>query len=396
MPAPHQAAPAPWGTHTAPTGSAVYAAPPTTGTKGTPVSAIDASDARPFVLVVGAGPTGLLLAVELQRRGVPNRVIDANPGPLHWDRATVVHPRSLEAFDTLGIAERFVAAGTPQRGAKLHSDGQVLGALDFSGSGSRYHANLGLSEEVTESILAEHLRALGGTVARSSRLVELTPRADGARAVIEHDGERHEVDAAWVVGCDGIHSPTRTAIGVDLQGHDIDEPWAVFDATIDGWTEAYDLTFVYLDSTPVILTALPDRRWRVYLRPTASDSDLVADATATLRAYYPSVAFDGVENPTRFHCHSKVATEYRSGRVLLAGDAAHLCSPAQGHGMNTGLQDATNLGWKLALVHQGAAAAELLDSYGVERRGAATTVADSGDEFDRAQTLVDPTGARGA
>ena len=331
---------------------------------------------------MGAGPTGLLLAAELRRRSVPCMLVDANPGPLHWDRATVVHPRSLEVFASLGLAEQFLAAGTPQRGARLHSHGEVLGAFELSSSGSSFPFNVGMSEEVTEAILTEYLGTVGGAVTRGTRLVGLTPGADGVHAEIEHDGARHELDVAWVVGCDGIHSPTRDACGIELVGHDIDTPWAVFDATLTGWTDVYDLTLVYLESVPVILTALPDRRWRVYLRPSSPDADLVADAAATLRGYAPGASFTDVENPTRFHCHSKVATHFRAGRVLLAGDAAHLCSPAQGHGMNTGLQDAANLAWKLALVHHGAADAALLDSYEIERRPAAAMVAASGDEFE--------------
>jgi 2-polyprenyl-6-methoxyphenol hydroxylase-like FAD-dependent oxidoreductase len=344
----------------------------------------------PYVLVVGAGPTGLLLASELQRRGVPCRLIDAKDAPMSWDRATVVHPRSLEIFESLGLAEKFLEAGTPQRGAQLHSDGQVLGALDFSSSGSAYAFNVGVSEEVTESILTDYLHDLGGQVIRATRMVGLTQRADGVTVEVEHDGDRAFIDAQWVVGCGGIHSPVREASHIEWEGHDIADQWAVFDTTIDGWNEPYDLTFVYLETTPVILTALPDERWRVYLRPGSPESDLVADASSTVHRYSPGVTFADVENPTRFSCHSKVATRYRSGRALLAGDAAHLCSPTQGHGMNTGLQDAANLAWKLALVYEGAADADLLDSYEAERRPAAAGVAASGDEFERTLTLHDP------
>jgi 2-polyprenyl-6-methoxyphenol hydroxylase-like FAD-dependent oxidoreductase len=319
--------------------------------------------AGPDILVVGAGPTGLLLAAELQRRGVRCLVVDAKAEPNHWDRATVVHPRSLELFESLGLVDQFLTAGTPQRGAKLHADGEVLGAFDTASAGSRYEFDVGVSEEVTESILTAYLQEQGGEVHRASKLVGLTAGADAVRAEIEHDGASYEVEVQWVVGCGGLHSPTRAAIGVEYEGHDIAEPWAVFDAAIDGWPETYDVTFVYLDAPSVILTALPDRRWRVYLRPSAPDSDLVADAEGTLRAYYPDVSFVDVENPTRFRCQSEVAERFRSGRVLLAGDAAHLCSPSQGHGMNTGLQDGANLAWKLALVLRGAADPALLDSY---------------------------------
>jgi hypothetical protein len=209
-------------------------------------------------------------------------------------------------------------------------------------------------------------------------------------AEIECDGYRRSVEAEWVVGCDGAHSLTRDLSGITLEGHEIAKPWAVFDTTIQGWTDEFDLNIGYLDQVPVILTALPARRWRVYLRPSSAESDLIADATSTLRRYEPAASFVDVANPTRFHCHSKVASRFRSRRVLLAGDAAHLCSPAQGHGMNTSVQDAFNLAWKLAMVCNRIADATLLDSYEAERRPVAQMVAQSGDTIEDAQALTDP------
>ena len=346
------------------------------------------------VLVVGAGPTGLLLAAELHRRGVRCRLIDAHASPLHWDRATVVHPRSLEVFDSLGILEPFLAAGVKQRRARLHSEGAVLGDIDLATCGSRYGFNLGLSEEVTESILTGYLQRLGGDVQRGTRLVDLVDRMDGFVAVLEHDGAKDAVPVQWVVGCDGLHSTTRELAGIELEGHDIPEPWAVFDATLGGWAQPFEANYAYLDEVPVILTALPDRRWRVYLRPTSAESDLVQDARATLARYVPDLTFADVANPTRFHCHTRVAERFRAGRVLIAGDAAHVCSPAQGHGMNSGLQDAYNLAWKLALVVQGRADAALLDSYEAERRPVARRITASGDEVEDAQALRDPDARR--
>ena len=171
------------------------------------------------VLVVGAGPTGLLLAAELHRRCVACHLIDALPGPLHWDRATVVHPRSLQIFEAMGLVDKILAVGCRQRVIKVHSSGEQLGVIDLSTSGSTYGFNLGLSEEVTESVLAEYLRQQGGEVHRSSRLVGLTPHPDGVLAEIERDGERYHMDAHWVVGCDGIHSATRELSGIGFEGH---------------------------------------------------------------------------------------------------------------------------------------------------------------------------------
>lgn len=342
------------------------------------------------VLIVGAGPTGLLLAAELQRRGVGCRLIDANPEPLHWDRATVVHPRSLEIFESLGIVEPLLAAGVKQRVARLHSAGDVLGEIDLALCGSRYGFNIGISEEVTEGILTEYLERFGGGIQRSSRLINLEQHEERVLATIDHDGVTEQVAALWVVGCDGVRSVTRQLAGIELVGHDRPDPWAVFDATIVDWPHPYEANYAYLDEPPVILTALPQQRWRVYLRPTSDESDLVADATSTLRRYLPGITFEDVAHPTRFHCHTKVAQHYRSDRIFIAGDAAHVCSPSQGHGMNSGLQDAHNLAWKLAIVCQGRAAATLLDSYEAERRPVAEMITASGYAFEQAQNITDP------
>lgn len=346
--------------------------------------------AETTVLVVGAGPTGLLLAAELHRRGVSCHVIDSNPGPLHWDRATIVHPRSLEVFESLGIVDRLLATGVKQRKARIHSAGSVLGEIDLSLCGSRYTFNIGISEEMTESILNEYLQRQGGKVFRSSRLVDLTEHADGLVATIERDGEKQKISTKWVVGCDGVHSITRKLGGIELVGSDLTEAWAVFDATLPRWSDSFEVIYAYLDEIPVVLTSLPKKRWRVYLRPSSPESDLIADASSTLSRYLSVIDFDDIENPTRFHCHAKVATRYRSGRILLAGDAAHVCSPSQGHGMNSGLQDAFNLAWKLALVCHGRCTAALLDSYEAERRPVAQMITASGEAFELAQDISDP------
>jgi hypothetical protein len=236
------------------------------------------------------------------------------------------------------------------------------------------------------------LQRLGGEIVRASKLVNLEQRdeAGDLLATIDHDGTTEQISTRWVVGCDGVHSVTRKLAGIELLGHDITEPWAVFDATLTGWPHSYEANYAYLDEIPVIITSLPQRRWRVYLRPNAAETDLVAAAWRTIRCYLPAISFDNVTHPTRFHCHTKVAERYRSNRILLAGDAAHVCSPSQGHGMNSGLQDAFNLAWKLALVYQGHSTPALLDSYEAERRPVAEMITKSGDEFERAQDLTDP------
>jgi hypothetical protein len=215
---------------------------------------------------------------------------------------------------------------------------------------------------------------------------------EGVTATLERDGLSFDVDAEWLVGCDGLHSVVREESGIGFTGDDIDAAWAVFDASIEGWDREFDVAAAFLDIPPVIMTPLPGHRWRVYIRPTSSESDLVAEASQMLHRYAAGAKFIEIENPARFHCHSRVAGSFRSGRVLLAGDAAHVCSPAEGHGMNTGLQDAFNLGWKLALVCGGAAGERLLDTYGIERRPVAERIVASGVDAEASEALIDTAG----
>ncbi len=255
---------------------------------------------------------------------------------------------------------------------------------------SIYGFNLGLSEEVTESALTDYLHSQGGEVTRSSRLVGLTPQTDEVIAEIDHDGMRYQVNARWVVGCDGIHSATRELTGIEFEGHKYAKQWAVFDATVEGWNDTYEGIFAYHDLLPIILTAIPGTAG-VFTSGQALTIRILS-RMRQLRScmYVPSASFVDVENPTRFNCFTKIAARFRSGRVFLAGDSAHLCSPSEGHGMNTGIQDAFNLAWKLALVYQGVVDESLLDSYEAERRPIAEAITKSGDVFEQAQMMTDP------
>jgi 2-polyprenyl-6-methoxyphenol hydroxylase-like FAD-dependent oxidoreductase len=346
-------------------------------------------DMHPSVVVVGAGPTGLLLAVELVRRDVGVLLIDGHDAPLGWDRATIVHARSIEIFEALGLAAQIVDRSVKIRAARMRSGGITLGEIDLGLADRRYGFDLGLSENETESVLTGCLEGLGGAVARSARLVEISKGPDGVVATIEQDGVRREVTTSWIVGCDGLHSTTRQLAGIGYPGADLDTPWAVFDATLEGWDQEFDACYAHFDVPALILAPLPRRRWRVYVRPTSDDSDLVSDATETLRRYAPAAEFVGIGNANRFRCHSRVADSFKSGRVFLAGDAAHACSPSEGHGMNTGLQDAFNLGWKLALACQGSGGSTLLDSYQAERRPVALRIVATGDDFEDNQAMTE-------
>ncbi|WP_314506064.1 FAD-dependent monooxygenase [uncultured Microbacterium sp.] len=341
------------------------------------------------VLIVGAGPTGLTLAAELQRRSVDCVIIDALEGPMSWDRATIVHPRTMELLSTVGLSDDLRDVGVHQRFIDIFSGGEHLGRMDLAEVDSPFAFNVNVSEEVTERALSRHLHAQGGAVRYRHRLTGMDLTDAGVLARIEHAGEEYELEAEWIVGCGGLHSPVRELSGIPFEGHSIAQSWAVVDTTLAGWPFGHETNFAFLDHDSVILTPLPELRWRAYIRPTSDTSDLVEDASAVVRRYAPEVSLIDNANPTRFHCHTKVATVYRRGRALLAGDAAHVCSPAQGHGMNSGIQDSFNLAWKLALVCHGEADPRLLDSYEAERRPVALKITASGDGFETMQTLRD-------
>jgi 2-polyprenyl-6-methoxyphenol hydroxylase-like FAD-dependent oxidoreductase len=203
-------------------------------------SALSTPEASPQVPVVGAGPTGQLLAAELERREVPCLLIDASDAPLGWDRATVVHPRSMEIFEALGLADSFLDQGVRVRAARFRSERETLGEMTLESADSRYGFDLGLSEEMTESILTDYLEERGGAVTGSTRLLRLASHPDGVVATVERDEVQDEIVASWVVGCDGFHSSARELLGIEFPGTDVEAPWAVFDATLEGWDEEFD------------------------------------------------------------------------------------------------------------------------------------------------------------
>jgi 2-polyprenyl-6-methoxyphenol hydroxylase-like FAD-dependent oxidoreductase len=335
------------------------------------------------VLIVGAGPTGLVLAIDLARRGVPCHLVDRRPEPLGRDRAIVVKSRSLEIFQALGLGETFMRRGRIIRGIDLFSGGTKVASVGLEALDSPFPFDLCLPEEETERILTDRLEVLGGRVERGVEFAGLEQDQHGVLARLRslHDGER-TLKASWVIGTDGVHSGVRAAIGDDFEGHDYPTLWGVADAYVAGWARPGDRATVQIEPPVVIAFPLRDGRWRFTFRSDATGDDVLATVGARLRAISPEAALQDPDEPQIFHTHARVARRYRIGRVLLAGDAAHACTPFEGHGMNTGIQDSYNLGWKLALVVTGAAPESLLDSYQAERRPVAQAVARSGDDAE--------------
>jgi 2-polyprenyl-6-methoxyphenol hydroxylase-like FAD-dependent oxidoreductase len=336
------------------------------------------TDAPDPVLIVGAGPAGLVLAIELARRDVAFHIIDQRPHPLPWDRAAVVKSRSLEIFQALGLSEEFVNRGTKIRGADFYDRTTRRASVRLASLDTPFPFTLGLSESETERILTAELERLGGTIDRGVTFLGMEIGDDGAKVTLHDVNGDRTVKAGWVVGTDGLHSKVRDAGGITFDGHDYPLLWGVVDAHYAGWPYADDVMAVQFNPN-LISIPIGDGKWRIYFRGNRDDKDLLTHIQTWLRNYAPDASLVDPDDPQLFHTHCRVASKFRVGRVLIAGDAAHACSPMEGHGMNTGIQDAFNLGWKLALVVKGEAPESLLDSYDVERRAIAAIVAASGD-----------------
>ncbi len=346
------------------------------------------------VLIVGAGPTGLVLGIELARRGVPFHLIDRLEEPLGWDRAIFIKSRSLEVLAGLGLADAFLQRGRPVHGIDLYSEAAKVADFRFAGLDTPFPYILSIPENETEGILNARLEQLGGSVERGVEFIGLEQSDSGVRVRLRsHDAGERELDASWVVGTDGFHSPVREAVDDAFDGRDYRRLWGVMDAGISGWRHPREITCVQLQPPIVIPFPLGDDLWRIYFRADSDNPDVVFALGERLAAVSPGARLQSPDAPRFFHAHSRVARRYRTGRVLIAGDAAHVSNPIEGHGMNVGIQDAHNLGWKLALAVSGKAAPALVDSYEAERRPIAQAIVDSGDAAE-ARTLDSASDAR--
>jgi 2-polyprenyl-6-methoxyphenol hydroxylase-like FAD-dependent oxidoreductase len=332
------------------------------------------------VLVVGAGPTGLTLAAQLLARGVRTRIIDKAEGPAPHSRALGVHARTLELLDTMGLAEDFLARGHRVTHLRMYARGRTLLNLDLAHNGSRYPFTLHLPQSETEVLLRARVRELGGSIEQGVELLRVTDRGAVVDAALQDSaGRRIEISAGYVVGCDGAHSRVRHQLGVAFEGQPYPQDWLLADVALDG-VGAPDAVHLFFRPDGVPLTCIPmgGHRWRLVMANAgdgggrAPSFDDIQDAAAR-RAPWPIEVSDPVWLGS-FRCQLRSVSTYRRGRVFLAGDAAHIHSPAGGQGMNTGMMDAQNLAWKLALVAGGRAPEGILDTYGHERAPVASGV----------------------
>jgi 2-polyprenyl-6-methoxyphenol hydroxylase-like FAD-dependent oxidoreductase len=345
-----------------------------------PTGTQDRSDVD--LLVVGAGPTGLTAACEAARHGLTVRIVDRKPSRSPYSKALVAHARTLEIFETMGVSGRILAEGTRFAALNLHTRHRSPVRVDLLGlpwGDTDYPFWLSIPQYSTEHILQSLLEDGGGRVEWGVELQDLHDDGDGVDAVLADAAGRTEVvRARWLIGCDGGRSRVRDRVGLRLGRSDAGAVFVLADVrTTSGLIEDEGHVFLSPDGLLLIVPMPEPRRWRIIAhvpeeRDDAAATPIDASALDDLIRRRSGIEFGSHDLTwqSRFHLSHGLADRYRSGRVFLAGDAAHVHSPVGGQGLNTGVQDAHNLLWKLAVARRtgGAAAEELLDSYEAERR----------------------------
>jgi len=338
------------------------------------------------VLVIGAGPTGLTLAAALIARGVAATVVDQQAAGANTSRAGVVNARSLEVLEHLDVARRLVKEGVAAPLFTIRDRGRTLIPIDFSGLPTEYPYSLMVPQSTTERLLLERLEELGGSVQRPRTVTAVEQDADGVTATFDNGDV---VRARYVVGADGIRSIVRQQAGVDFEGSVYEESFMLADVRLTGDTPHEEVILYWARAGLTVVAPLPDGTYRIVApvadapeEPSAEFVQEILDA----RVGAGRLIVTGVVWGSRFRVHHRVADTFRAGRLLLAGDAAHVHSPAGGQGMNLGIQDAVALADALAAV-LGGAPDGLLDEYSNARRPIAKDVVAMTDRITRLATL---------
>jgi 2-polyprenyl-6-methoxyphenol hydroxylase-like FAD-dependent oxidoreductase len=338
-------------------------------------------------VIVGAGPVGLTLAAELKRYGLSIRIVDKDSGRTDKSKAIVVWARTLELLDRMGtgVAQRFIDTGLKAAHTNILAGEEQIAQVDLSSVDTPYKFVLLIQQSETERLLEEHLVDLGARVERQVELTTFEQSSDGVTCTLAHaNGKEEKVEASWLIGCDGAHSLVRHQLGMSFEGSTMLNDWILADVHVSG-VQGPPAGNIYWHTLGILeLFPLAGTRYRViadvgtsaanamgeHRVPTLEEIQQVLDA----RGPKGLVATDPVWLSS-FTINERKVSDYRAKRVFLAGDAAHVHSPAGGQGMNTGMHDAFNLAWKLSLASRGLCAAEpLLESYSPERSAVARLV----------------------
>jgi 2-polyprenyl-6-methoxyphenol hydroxylase-like FAD-dependent oxidoreductase len=340
------------------------------------------------VLIAGAGPTGLALAYQLQRLGVRFRIVERNAAPSATSKAIGLQYRVSEVLTWMGLFDRFRARGVQGTGINFYADGRRLLQLrldrlhGFSGRGAFEPQSIVIPQSVTEELLRDALAERGGAVEYNTAFVSFTQHDNMVTSRLERAGGEELVESRFLVSCEGAHSLIRKQAGIAFDGKSYPLTYYMADVEAD-WPLDRGEVYVWLTEDGMF-SAIPmpgERRWRLFVEsdahPDAAPTTVTLDLIRRLMAERVGDRATELSSPTwltEFRISCRMVDRFRNGRVLLAGDAAHIHSPTGGQGITTGIQDAYNLAWKLSLILSGAASDTLLDTYGEERSLAARRV----------------------
>lgn len=323
------------------------------------------------VLIVGAGPVGLNLALCLSHLGISYRIIDKKSGLNTTSNAIGVNPRTLEVWQTLGIADEAIKRGLKLQAASWYDNGKFLNAADFALSKSEYKFMLALPQAHTEQLLNEQLAKFSAAVEWNTELISFTDDSK-VIAICKHQDNTEQIEANWIVGCDGYRSSVRDLSGISRVCHDLTQHFIMVDAQLNGEISHAEMSVGFHDDG--ILFFFPMKGSMRIVAEISGDSThsgvKIGDKAIfddILSKRFPGLSIKEIEWASAFYVHECLAERYLKNHVILCGDAAHTHSPAGGQGMNTGIQDTWNLAWKLAHVLRGEASSELLESYHNER-----------------------------
>jgi len=330
------------------------------------------------ILIVGAGPTGLALAITLQRERIDHFLIDKLSVGQNTSRAAVIHAHTLEMLDELGASPRLVDEGLTLTTFSIRDLDRTLVELPFGNLPTAHPYLLMLPQDVTERILADRLIAVGGAIHRGLTATGLSQDATAVHVALTSDEGPQSIAARFVVGADGMHSIVRAATGTQFTGTTYEESFVLADVSMK-WSYGRDQVMLFFSPAGLLVVApLPNGTFRlVATLEQAPEYPNVTDMQALIDTRGPTTGVatvTGVAWSSRFRLHHRLANAYRHERLFLMGDAAHVHSPAGGQGMNTGLVDACVLGRLLAAVVSGKQPESALDQYQILRRPAAEQV----------------------
>jgi 2-polyprenyl-6-methoxyphenol hydroxylase-like FAD-dependent oxidoreductase len=346
------------------------------------------------VLIVGAGPSGLTLAAELIRRGVDPVIVERQPTGANTSRACVVHARTMEVLESLGVTSDLLAQGVKVPIFRVRDRDHALITVDFSEIASAFAFTLMIPQDKVERTLIRHLQGLGGEVVRNCELVHCEPSPDAVRTQLRFEGSTQVIQTKWLVGCDGMHSLVREQAGIPFTGGAYEESFVLADVRMDWPLSREEVTLFYSPAGLVVVAPLPDDHFRIVATVDAAPVVPTVDfVQSILDARGPSTdpaRVHAVVWGSRFHIHHRVAQNPRRGRILLCGDAAHVHSPAGGQGMNTGIQDSVSLAEALTQTLRDGDDARL-DIWAAERHRVATDVVALTHRMTRLATMKSPT-----